>query len=88
MALTNEQEQALALLRQGMSTAAVAARLGLPRPTVWRWQNELPEFAATVTASPGREQRAPLAGRDVARIVVAVLVVLLSALFLYLGYWS
>lgn len=85
MALTNEQERALELLREGLSTAQVAERLRLPRPTVWRWQHELPEFEGTaaVTASAARD---PLTFRDVARIAAPVLVILLAALFFYLGY--
>jgi transposase-like protein len=86
MALTNEQERALGLLRQGLSTAEVAERLGLPRPTVWRWQHELPEFAGTVPVEHGGESRGPLTLRDVVRIAMPVLIALLAALFFYLGY--
>ena len=85
MALTNEQARALGLLGEGLSTAQVAERLGLPRPTVWRWQHELPEFAGTVPAADG-EARAPLTLRDVVRIALPLLIALLAALFFYLGY--
>jgi hypothetical protein len=86
MALTKEQAQALGLLAEGLSTAQVAERLRLPRPTVWRWQQELPEFAGTIPAVDSRETRAPLTLRDAVRIAVPLLVVLLAALFFYLGY--
>lgn len=85
MALTNEQERALGMLRDGVSTAQVAERLRLPRPTVWRWQHELPEFEGTVTATGAGQGRAPLAFRDVVRIAMPVLLLLLSALFFYLS---
>lgn len=86
MALTNEQERALELLRQGMSTAQVAERLGLPRPSVWRWQHELSEFSGTVPAAGGAGGRAPLTLRDVVRIAMPLLLLLLAALCFYLGY--
>ncbi|HVJ17522.1 MAG TPA: helix-turn-helix domain-containing protein [Polyangiaceae bacterium] len=86
MALTKEQERALALLQQGLTTAEVAERLGLPRPTVWRWQNELAEFAAT--APTASETRGKLTLREVVRIAVTLLIIVLTALFFYLGYWA
>lgn len=85
MALTNEQERALKLLREGLSTALVAERLKLPRPTVWRWQHELPEFASTVPAA-GEQRRARLSFRDVVRIAAPLLLLLLAGLFFYYGY--
>jgi transposase len=89
MALTNEQQRALTLLRQGLSTAQVAERLGLARPTVWRWQNELHEFAGTLPAVEANGPAWPrLSAREVLRIALALLVVLLAALFFYLGYWG
>ena len=89
MALTNEQERALTLFRQGLSTAQVAERLGLSRPSVWRWQNELPEFAGTLPASEIEGPvRAPLRLSELLRIALALLIVLLAALFVYLGYWA
>ena len=85
MALTNEQERALELLRQGLTTAVAAERLGLPRPTLWRWQQELPEFAETLVADEDPERDA-LTFRDVVRIAMPVLAIVLAALFFYLGY--
>lgn len=86
MALTNEQERALGLLREGLSTAQVAERLKLPRPTVWRWQNELPEFASSVPAAAAGQRRVRLSFRDVVRIAAPVLLLLLAGLFFYYGY--
>ncbi len=89
MALTNEQQRALTLLRQGLSTGQVAERLGLARPTVWRWQNELHEFAGTLPAAETEGPARPaLTPREVLRVALALLIVLLAALFLYLGYWA
>lgn len=83
MALTKEQERALALLREGLSTAQVAERLGLPRPTVWRWQNELPELAGSVPAAGADTGRMRLTFRDVVRIAAPLLLLLLAGLFFY-----
>ncbi len=87
--LTPDQARALTLLQQGQSTADVAQQLGLPRPTVWRWQHELPQFAGTVEATErglaASRQRA-LTRQEKLRIGLTLVVVLLAALFLYLGY--
>jgi hypothetical protein len=84
MTLTNEQQRALDLLRQGLSTAEVAERLALPRPTVWRWQRELPAFVGTTPAAVDGDARLTL--RDFVRIAMPVLLALLAALFFYLGH--
>jgi transposase len=75
----------VALLREGLSTAEVAERLGVPRPTVWRWQNELPELADVRRreSEPGIA-RAPR--HAVMRVALTVIVIVLSVFFLYLGY--
>jgi hypothetical protein len=90
MALTVDQQRALALLREGWTTAEVAKRTGLPRPVVWGWQNELEEFRDTL--EPARSDNSgffhgPFSREDKIRIAVPLLVVLLTAFFLYLGYW-
>jgi hypothetical protein len=86
MALTEEQQRALGLLREGLSTAQVAERLRLPRPTVWRWQHELPEFAGSIPAGGADEERPPLTFRDIVRIAAPLLLLLLAGLFFYYGY--
>jgi transposase-like protein len=89
--LTPDQARALALLEQGHPTAEVAQRLGLPRPTIWRWQQELPQFAGTLgeqEAAPPAARRPALTRHEKLRVVVTVLIVLLALLFLYLGYWA
>ena len=84
MALTPQQERGLALFHAGRSTAEVAEALGVPRPTVWRWQQDLPEFADTLRGSG--EPRCPWTWRETARVAGAVAAVLLAALFLWLSY--
>jgi Homeodomain-like domain len=84
MALTREQEKGLALFRAGRSTAEVAEALGVPRPTVWRWQQELPEFIETLRGRSERDR--PWTWRETVRVASAVAAVLLAALFLWLSY--
>jgi hypothetical protein len=86
MALTPEQKQALRLLREGLSTAQVADRLQLQRPTLWRWQHELPEFLETLPAAEATSSHTPLTWRDGVRIAAPLLLLLLAGLFFYLGY--
>ena len=86
--LTPDQERALELLREGRSTAEVAELLGIPRPTVWQWQNELRDFvelerAMSETKTP---TRAPLRREDMIRIALPFIVVVSAAFFFYLGY--
>jgi len=47
----------LKLLRQGRSVRAAADAAGVPRSTLYKWRQNLPEFAAAWHAVPGR--RAP-----------------------------
>ncbi len=85
VALTEQQQRAQQLLNDGMSTAQVAERLGVPRPTVWRWQNELPELASstpTAGAEPGRD---PFTFRDMVRIAAPIVLLLLAGLLFYYG---
>jgi hypothetical protein len=84
MALTRQQENALELFREGRSTAEVAEALGVPRPTVWRWQSELPEFTETRDTSAARPR--PWTWRETVRVVAAVTAVVLAALGLWLAY--
>ncbi len=89
MVLSSVQQRALALLREGVSTGEVAEQLGLPRTTVWRWQNELVEFADTrdaPTPEPSGWIEGPLTRQDLLRIGAPIMLLALTALFFYLGY--